>query len=196
MSSKVVLSLAGSILVLALLPAFAGQTAAPAAFKIDPVHSSVIFRVKHMNVSYFWGRFNDIAGTVAWDAAKPEASSFDVQIKTESVDSKDPKRDNHLKSPDFFNAKQFPTLAFKSKSVKKLDDTTFEVGGDLTLHGVTKPLTAKVEMTGTGKGMRGGSLVGFETTFEIKRSDFGMNFMKGPLGDDVRIVVSLEAGHE
>lgn len=164
-------------------------------FKIDTVHSSAIFRIKHLDTAFFWGRFNDIAGTVAWDPASPEAAAFDVTIKTASVDTKNGARDTHLKGPEFFDAKQFPTLTFKSKSVKKGDDKMLEVSGDLTMHGVTKPLTAKIEMTGSGKGMNGQSLVGFETTFNVKRSDFGMNKMVGPVGDDVRIIVSLEAGH-
>jgi polyisoprenoid-binding protein YceI len=192
---KVVLPAAGLILTSVLLPVFAARNgaSAPANYTVDPVHSSAIFRIKHMNVSYFWGRFNDVSGTIAWDAENPEASSFDVRIKTESVDSNSKARDNHLKGPDFFNAKQFPVMSFKSSGVKKAGDNAYEVTGELTLHGVTKPLTAKIEMTGEGKGMQGGKVVGFETTFEIKRGEFGMTGGKGALGEDVRVVVSLEA---
>lgn len=195
---KVVLPVATVVLASVLLPVFAARSGAVAEkYTVDAVHSSAIFRIKHMNVSYFWGRFNDVSGTVAWDSENPEASSFDVRIKTESVDTNSKQRDNHLKSPDFFNAKQFPTLAFKSKSVKKAGEKTYEVAGELTLHGVTKPLTAKVEMTGTGKAPQGGgTIIGFETTFEIKREDFGMSYGKGALGEDVRVVVSLEAGRK
>jgi polyisoprenoid-binding protein YceI len=196
MSGKVVLPFAGAILTSILLPVFAARSGAgPESFKIDSVHSSALYRVKHMQVSFSWGRFDDVSGMVAWDAGNPESASFDVRIKTESIDSNNRKRDEHLKGPEFFDTKKFPTMTFKSSSVKKTGDNEYEVSGDFTLHGVTRPLTAKVEMTGAAKGMDGKPLVGFETTFEIKRSDFGMGKMVGPIADEVRIIVSLEAGH-
>ncbi|MBI4579055.1 MAG: YceI family protein [Planctomycetes bacterium] len=182
-----------SVVTLTLLPALAQETAGGQVYRIDSVHSSAVFRIKHLDVSYFWGRFNDISGTATWDAARPEATSFDVRVNANSIDSKDAKRNTHLKGPDFFDTKKYRTLPFKSTSARKLDDTTIEVTGDLTLRGVTRPLTAKVEFTGAGKGMQGEAMVGFETTFTIKRSDFGINFAPDALGDDVRVIVSLEA---
>ena len=197
MTTRMTLLTTGGItLAAALMPGLAAHNGAPETYKIDSVHSSAIFRIKHMNVSYFWGRFNDLSGRISWDPANPDAADFDVQIKTESIDSKDAKRDNHLKSPDFFNAKQYPTLTFKGKSVKKTADKMFDITGDLTIHGVTKSITAKLEHTGSAKGMQGAPLIGFEATFEIKRSDFGMKLAEGALGDEVRIIVALEAGRE
>lgn len=167
------------------------------AFTVDAVHSAVIYRVKHLNVSQSYGRFNDISGTFNFDAAKPEASSLDVTVKTESVDSGNEKRDAHLKSQDFFSAKEFPEISFKGKSFKKVADDKFDVQGDLTLHGVTKPLTVSVNVVGTGPGMRGGEVAGIEARFTVKRTDFGVNYMAGKgLGEDVDMIVSLEGARK
>lgn len=161
-------------------------------YDVDAVHSSVVFRIKHLNAAYFYGRFNEIAGTFVLDDADPARGSFDVQVKVASVDTANADRDKHLKSPDFFDAEQFPLITFKSRSVKKAGETTLEVAGDLTLHGVTRPLTVKIERTGSGTGMRGEFRGGWETVFEIKRSDFGMTKLIGPVGDEVRLIVSVE----
>ncbi len=161
-------------------------------YKVDTVHSSIVFRVKHMNTSYAWGRFNDFTGTFAMEGDTP--SAFDFTVKAASVDTANEKRDTHLKGADFFNARQFPTMTFKSKDVRKAGNA-YDVTGDLTLHGVTKSVTAKVEVTGTGKGPTGGTIAGFEATLEIKRTDFGMSYgAPNMLGDDVRIIVSVEGG--
>ena len=165
---------------------------ATGTYDVDAVHSSVVFRIKHLNTAYFYGRFNEIAGTIVLDDADPARGSFDVQVKVASVDTANADRDKHLKSPDFFDAEQFPLITFRSRSVKKVGETTLEVAGDLTLHGVTKPLTVKIERTGSGTGMRGEFRCGWETVFEIKRSDFGMTKLIGPVGDDVRLMVSVE----
>lgn len=193
MLGKALLSIVLAGLTATFLPLGATAGAGPEAYKVDGVHSSALYRVKHMNVSYSWGRFNDVAGTITWDAGSPEASSFDVRIRTDSIDSNNKKRDEHLKGTDFFNTKQFPTMSFKSTAIKKAGEHEYEVTGDFTLHGVTKPITVKMEMTGSAKGMNGKPMVGFETTFEIKRSDFGMGKMVGPVADDVRIIVAMEA---
>ena len=142
-------------------------------------------------MSNFYGRFNDVSGTVVLDKADPSKSSVELTIPVESVDTHNEKRDQHLKSPDFFNAKQFPVMTFKSKQVESSGDT-YKVTGDFTLHGVTKPLTLEIKKVGEGKGMEGEIRGGGETHFTIKRSDYGMNFMQGPLGDEINIVVSLE----
>jgi polyisoprenoid-binding protein YceI len=158
-------------------------------FKIDPVESSVVFSVPY-GVSNFYGRFNDVSGTVVLDKADPSKSSVELTIPVESVDTHNEKRDQVLRSPDFFNAKQFPVMTFKSKQVESSGDT-YKVTGDFTLHGVTKPLTLEIKK-GVGKGMKGEIRGGGETHFTVKRSDYGMNFMQGPVGDEINIVVSLE----
>jgi polyisoprenoid-binding protein YceI len=159
-------------------------------FKIDPVESSIVFSVMRYGVSNFYGRFNDVSGTVVFDKADPSKSSVELTIPVKSVDTHNEKRDQHLKSPDFFNAKQFPVMTFKSKQVESSGDT-YKVTGDFTLHGVTKPLTLEIKKGGEGKGMEGEIRGGGETHFTIKRSDYGMNFMQGPVGDEINIVVSL-----
>ena len=184
--------------ILTLVAVLAASVAVPAiaaTFKVDGTHSTVIFRVKHMNASYAYGRFNAISGNFAIDEANPAASSFDFTIKTDSIDTADAKRDAHLKRADFFNAAQYPTITFKSTNVKAAAAKgTYDVTGDLNLHGVTKAITVKVEHSGTAKGMMGGTIAGIESTFTIKRSDFGMKGMIGPVGDDVTITLSAEGG--
>jgi polyisoprenoid-binding protein YceI len=172
-----------------------GLSARADTFKIDPVHSSIIFSIKHLGVTDFYGRFNDLSGKVVLDKADPSKSSVEITIPVESVDTHYEKRDQHLKSPDFFNSKQFPVIVFKSKSMEASGDT-YKVTGDLTLHGVTKPLTLEVKNVTEAKGMEGEIRGGGETRFTFKRSDFGMNFMQGPLGDDVTVFVSLEGVRE
>lgn len=162
-------------------------------YAVDPVHTAALFKVKHVGVSYTYGRFNDISGTVTFDAANPAASKVDITIQAGSVDTHNEKRDAHLANPDFFDAKQFPVLKFVSTTFKKVDDSTFDVTGDFTLHGVTKPITIKVVKIGEGKDPWGGYRIGFESTFTIKRSDFGMTKMLEAVGDEVTVTFATEA---
>jgi polyisoprenoid-binding protein YceI len=167
-------------------------SAAPAVakeFAIDAVHSTVLFRIKHMNTSNAWGRFNDIQGTADLDGSKP---ALNVTLTVDSIDTANQKRDEHLEGPDFFNAKQFPTIAFKSTKITKVDDAHYDVEGTLTLHGVSKPIAVKLERTGTARSPMTGEIIGYATEFKIKRSDYGMKLMVGPLGDEVLLIVSLE----
>jgi polyisoprenoid-binding protein YceI len=177
--------------ILAVLLSSAGLTAYADTFKIDPVHSSIVFSIKHLEVTDFYGRFNDVSGQVVFDKADPAKSSVELTIPVESIDTHFAKRDQHLKSPDFFNAKQFPAIVFKSKSVEGSGEN-YKVSGDLNLHGVTKPLTLDIKRGPDGKGPEGEIRGGGETQFAIKRSDFGMNFMQGALGDEVTVFLSLE----
>ena len=164
------------------------------SYKADPGHSSMVFRVKHMGTTYFWGRFNAISGSYKLDK-NPTQCQFAFDVKTESVDTGIAKRDTHLKSPDFFNAVQFPTISFKSRSVASAGEGAYDVTGDLTLHGVTKPVAVKITQTGSGS-MRGRAINGIEGVFTIKRSDFGMKGMVGPVGDDVWVSVCIEGGQQ
>lgn len=176
----------------AAMLAIAASAGAAESYKVDTVHSSVVYKVKHMNASYAFGRFNDVQGTFAFDSADPAQSKFDFTIKTDSIDTGNQGRDGHLKGPDFFNARQFPTISFKSSEVKSAGENAYEVAGKLTLHGVTKDVTVKIENTGSGAGPRGGKISGLYSEFTLKRSDFGMKNMVGPIGDDVTVMVSLE----
>ena len=158
-------------------------------YNIDPVESSNSFVIKNL-VTNFYGRFNDMSGKVVFDA-DPSKSSIEVSIPVESIDTHNEKRDQHLKSPDFFNAKQFPMIVFKSKSVEGSGDT-YKATGELTVHGVTKPLTVEIKRGKDGEDMAGKIRGGGEARFTIKRSDFGMDFMQGPLGDEVTVFLSLQ----
>jgi polyisoprenoid-binding protein YceI len=162
-------------------------------FAVDAMHSSVMFRIKHLNVSYFYGRFNKVAGSFKIDG---DATELDVTVDADSVDSNSADRDKHIKSQDFFSVKEFPSITFKSKSAKKIDGDKIEVTGDLTFRGVTKSVTVKVTPTGEGPGMRGGTVAGIETTLVINRSEFGMNYMPKGLGEDVTLYIALEGSRK
>ncbi len=170
-------------------PAMADATG---SYKADPVHSSNAFRIKHANIAEFYGRFNDISGEYTLDSAKPEACKFEFEIKTASVDTRVEARDKHLRSAEFFDAEKYPNITFKSSKVRKAGDNVYEVAGDLTLHGVTKPLTVRIELTGAGPAMRGEFRSGLETKFTIDRRDYGMKGFPGMLGDEVLIAVAIE----
>lgn len=159
-------------------------------YKVDPVHSMIIFRIHHLDAGYIWGRFNDPSGEFTLDANDPSKDTFNAQVPAKNVDTHVDMRDRDLRGENWLNVKQYPTVTFKSTSVKKTDDTHLEVTGDLTLHGTTKPVTANIELTGTGKGMQGETRSGIEATFTINRHDFGING-KGA-GDEVKLVIALE----
>lgn len=177
-----------------LAPAFLATPAEAAdRYKIDVVHSNVLFKVRHNDLSYVFGRFNDFAADITWDDENPENSSVAFTIQTESVDTHSDRRDQHLRSPDFFNARQFPEITFRSRGVKPNGDETYEVTGDVTLLGETKPVSFTWKETGSGPGPRGDFRKGGISTFTIKRSDFGMNFMLDRLSDEVELIVSVQA---
>lgn len=184
----------GRIFLLILAAVMTSSITASAAqtYRVDPVHSMALFRAKRFDVAQIHGRFNTISGTIVTDKDDLEKSSVEIEIKTESVDTGNDRRDTHLRSPDFFNAKQFPVMKFKSTQVKKVGENSFDITGDMTIHGVTKSVTATVEMVGSSEGGRGGSMIGFETTFTLKRSDFGMNFMTGAIGDEIKITFAIQ----
>ncbi len=163
------------------------------AYDIDSVHSTALFRVQHAQAGQFWGRFNDVNGVVTFTPGMENHFSFNVEIDIDSVDSGNEKLDQHLKSPDFFNAKEFEKMTFKSTECERLGQTVWDVTGDLTMNGVTKSVVAVVRFTGTGEMM--GRRAGFEAEFDIKRSDFEHTYgiEKGVLGDNTRIIVGIEA---
>lgn len=145
-------------------------------WNIDGSHSTAEFSVRHLMITNVKGRFGTLSGTVDYDPEKPEASQIDVTIDATSVDTRDEKRDAHLRSPDFFDIEKFPTLTFKSTSVKKTDDG-FAATGDLTIHGVTKPITLEVETpSAQSKDPWGNTRIGTSAHAKINRTDFGLNF--------------------
>lgn len=180
------------VMIPGLLGVFLFRAAATETYEVDPVHSSVIFRIKHLGIAYVYGRINDLSGILRIDDETPANSVVEIYAETKNVDTFNSERDNHLRSPDFFDSKRNPIVLFKSKAFTKLSKDVYEVTGDLVLHGVTRPLTVQVQRTGAGKDPWGGYRIGYETTFTIRRSDFGMNFMMGGVGDEVRIILSIE----
>ena len=164
-------------------------------YEIDTAHSMILFRAKHSGVSYNYGRFNEFTGKLMIDETDISKSMVEFEVKTASVDTANEKRDQHLRSSDFFSAKQFPVITFKSTkvSMKEGKEDMLEITGDLELLGVKKSITVDVEITGKAKGRQGEPLIGFESIFTIKRSEFGMTYGAGAVSDDIRLIVTIEA---
>lgn len=184
-SLALALSLAASPLALA-------QNAYAADYSVDAGHSAVNFKLSYANVSTFWGRFNKFEGRFHFDANNLAKSKVEISIEADSVFTADKKRDDHLRSPDFFSAKQFPKITFTSTSVKAGSKAgTFIASGNLTMRGVTKPVTVELVKTGEGKDGYGKERIGFEATFTINRLDYGVSFAPDGLGKDVTVIVSI-----
>ncbi|HZC36001.1 MAG TPA: YceI family protein [Chthoniobacterales bacterium] len=161
-------------------------------YKIDPAHSNVLFKVGHFGVGNVYGRFDTFSGNFVFDQKDPTKDSVSFEISTDSVDSNFPDRDKHLKSPDFLNSKQFPTATFKSTSFKKVDEKNYEVAGNFTLHGITKPVTVSVQVIGSGPGPKGEPRLGTESTVTLKRSDFDVKTFLPAVTDDVQLTIAIE----
>jgi len=181
---------------------FAAAFAASAAFAAeihdaDKVHSTVGFSVKHM-MSRVNGTFDDYAMTLTMDRANPGASSVEFRIKATSINTQNPQRDGHLRSPDFFDVAKYPEIVFKSTKVVAKGQDRYEVTGDFTMHGVTKSLTLPVAFLGTMKDPRGTEKSGFEIETTVNRKDFGIVWNAAldsggfVLGDDVAVRINLE----
>lgn len=204
------LTLLGSLFALAMVVAgamhFSGATTstvvaasataqAAKTYSIDPVHTSVIFGIRHLDVANVYGRFNDISGSIAWDDDSPSNSSFEIEIMAESVDTNNQGRDDHLRNPDFFNVREFPTINFNSTKVEKRGET-YRVTGDLTMHGVERSIILDLKKTGSTTHPRTGKhVIGLESHFTIKRSEHRMNYgiEQNMLGDEVKLIVAIEA---
>ena len=159
-------------------------------WKNDPPHSQLGFTVKHLGIADVSGVFNDFDVTA--NSSKPDFSDavFELSAKVASIDTRGEARNNHLKSADFFDAEKYPTLHFKSTSLRTAGKNTYQLTGDLTLHGITKPVTMNLEYTGTIENpMSKKSTAGFQVTGIIKRSDFnlGNGFPPPMISDEVRI---------
>ena len=177
-------------LALAALPTLAQDT-----YKIDPVHSEVSFKIRHL-LAKTSGRFTKFGGTIKVDPADMSKSSVEVTIDAASITTDNDKRDTHLRSNEFFDVAKFPTITFKSTSVKEVAKGKLEVTGDFTLHGVTKQITIPITNAGTQPGMQPGTVVaGFvDGTVTINRNDYGIKTYPGALGEDVVISLNVEAG--
>lgn len=166
-----------------------------AEYEIDAAHASIYFKVSHLDVSHVYGRFNDFEGDVAWGET-PDDASFDVTIQTASVDTGVPKRDGHLRSPDFFNVQQHPTITFESASVEPMsEDGMYGVTGDFTMNGRTREVTIPMQYHGSTT-FRGTEKIGFSGELTIDRTQWGLTAWDGLVGNDVTIMVSFEANKQ
>lgn len=180
----------------AILSIGAAAPAAAADFKLDPDHTMAVFVVDHLGYSNMIGRFNDVSGTFSFDPATPEQAKISMVIDTASVDTNHKRRDDHLRGPDFFNAQEFPQMTFESTKVDVTGERTGKVTGDLTLLGVTKPVTLDV----TFNKMEPHPLppykkvltAGFSVRGTIKRSDFGMTYFLPAVGDEIQLMLEVE----
>jgi polyisoprenoid-binding protein YceI len=174
-------------------PALAAET-----YSFDKAHTTVGFQVRHI-VTNVGGKFNDFTGTIQVDRAKPESSSVEFTIQAASINTNEPKRDEHLRSADFFDVATHPTVTFKSTSIKANGKDSWLVTGDLTMRGVTKQVTLPVTFLGEGKDPWGNEKMGFETAITVNRKDYGINWNKALdqggvlVADEVKVQVSVEA---
>jgi polyisoprenoid-binding protein YceI len=178
------------------------QSSTTTTYAIDPSHSQVGFAVKHMMFSTVRGNFNGFEGTIVVDNSNPANSSVNVTIDASTVTTGDVRRDEHLRSADFFDVENYPTITFKSVSIDFKSPEDFDVIGELTMHGVTRPVTIKAEQTGEGTNPWGVDVAGFEGKTEINREDFGLTYNaaleKGGVlvGREIKISLELEVAKQ
>jgi len=160
-------------------------------YAYDLVHSSVSFKARHLGISWIHGRFKEVEGKFSLERENPAKSTFELTIKVDSVDTANAARDEHLRQPDYFDTKQFPTIEFKSTKTKPIEGG-YEVTGDFTMHGTTKEITF-VMMGGKEHDFKGTKRVAFSTDLALKRSDFGFDKRAiGPIGDEALIIIDCE----
>ncbi len=178
--------------VIATIACLSGQAANAADdYDYDLVHSSVSFKARHLDISWIHGRFNDVSGKFSIDRENPAKSTFELTIKADSIDTANKARDEHLRQPDYFDTKQFPTITFKSTSTKPIDGG-YEVTGNFTMHGTTKKVTIVLK-GGKEHEFKGVKRVAFSTELSLKRSDFGFDKSAiGPIGDEALIFIDCE----
>lgn len=165
---------------------------AAGTWTIDSVHSDITFSVRHLGVSKVRGSFTDFNGeiTIAEDGTPSVSATIDVA----SVSTRNDQRDTHLRSADFFDTDNHPTATYRSTSVRA-DGDDYIVDGELTLHGVTQPVSLNLSLEGVGPGAQGGTVAGFEASAQINRGDFGVNGGAGLVGEKVTLTFNIEAGH-
>ncbi len=170
------------------------MSAQAADYDIDDkgAHAIIQFKIKHLGISWLVGRFNKFDGQFSYDEKKPDASKVAVNIDAGSIDSNHAERDKHLRSKDFLDTGKFPTAKFVSTSYKQHGKDKAELKGNLTLHGVTKPVTIQVTHTGQGNDPWGGYRAGFEGTTTLTLADFGINYNLGPASRTVEMYLSVE----
>ncbi|MNF51299.1 hypothetical protein D3C84_326170 [compost metagenome] len=183
-----------SLLALSLGSLLFGAQAMAAEYKIDKEgqHAFVNFKISHLGYSWLYGTFKDFDGAFSFDAAKPEESKVQVELKTTSVDSNHAERDKHLRSADFLNVAKHPTATFASTGVKSTGEGTADISGNLTLNGVTKPVVIAAKFIGEGQDPWGGYRAGFEGSTKLKLKDFAIQKDLGPASSEVELIISVE----
>ncbi len=181
----------------AVLAASASAWAQAGTFTLDKVHSNVVFKVGHMGVANMYGIIHGPEGTYSLDFANPSASKLEIKVLTENIDTGNEGRDRHLKSPDFFDVKQFPEITFVGKQFEKSGDKGMKVTGELTMLGKTKPVVVTLSFVGEGE-TKQGYKSGFEAQFTVKRSEFGMTkYLEGnAISDEITLMVAVEGKKE
>ena len=180
----------------------AAAVAQAVQYQIDPVHSSAQFSVRHMMVSNVRGEFAKVTGTVVYDPKNPALSSVEATIDAASINTHEPKRDDQLKSPDFFDVAKYPTLTFKSKKVEAAGEGKLRVTGELTIHGVTREVVLDVEGPSPEVKMGPNFKSGASASTTINRKDFGMTWNRAldnggvMVGDEVKITLEIEMGRK
>ena len=175
-------------------------TATPAAttWKIDPTHTAVEFSVRHLMITTVRGRFADVSGKVTSDGLDPAMGEVDVTINAASIDTREPQRDAHLRSADFFETEKFPAITFRSSRIEQVKGDHFTLVGNLTMHGVTKEVALDVTSEGRAKDPWGGERAGFTATTKVKRSDFGLTWNQALetggvlVGDEIKITIEAQ----
>ncbi|WP_029007511.1 YceI family protein [Azospirillum halopraeferens] len=183
-------ALLGTVALSGAVPA----AAAPVAYTVDPAHTAVVFLVDHLGFASAIGRFNTVSGEIAFDKEAMENNRVTVTIDTASIDTNHAKRDEHLKSPDFFNVKEFPRMTFTSTRVEKTGDGAGRLHGDLTLLGVTRPVVLDVTFNKDGVSAASRKeTVGFSARGTIRRGEFGMSYGAPNIGDEIQLLIEVEA---
>jgi polyisoprenoid-binding protein YceI len=171
---------------------------AQSVWNIDPAHSNAQFQVKHLMISTVRGEFTKMSGSVTFDGKTYSSLKAEATIEVASINTREPKRDDHLRSADFFDAATYPKITFKSKRVEGVSGNKFKLAGDLTMRGVTKEIVLDVEATPIIKGMSGETRVGAQATAKVNRQDYGIKWNKSldtggvVVSNDVNIVLDLE----
>lgn len=179
------------LLAFALLALFCATPAMADDWNVDPGHVSVVFKINHAGFSDTYGFFPGVSGKFVTGAQG--LNGIDISIKADSINSGFAKRDGHLRSPDFFNVAQHPTITFKSTAVKKTGENTYEVSGNLTMLGQSKAITTTLTQSKVGEFPKGTTRTGFSGQINVKRSDFGMKYGLPGIGDDVQLTLAIEA---
>ena len=185
-----------SFLMLAVILLISASSVLAADYKIDPDHSKIGFKVRHLGISWVPGIFSKVDGTFSYDEKNIAASKAEAKIEVSSVDTQNKKRDDHLRTDEFFAAEKFPSITFVTKEIKNLEGSKFTAVGDLTMHGVTKSVELAAEFTGAAKDPWGNERAAFAAETKVNRKDFGLQWSKvletGALVVGEEVVVSVE----